>query len=132
MKFEDLLYTYEWQLDYVKRMSKPESLSFYKKTEEYLRGYKAACNRWFEEMKSECEDFNPRIEKTTEENRRENGDLLIGYLNYRGERIPVYNDDYGQQLYIIYENEVISGGCYNLFPEYDFCYSIDLKKDKIE
>ena len=132
MKFEDLLYVYESQLAYVERMMEPNTLSFYKKTEEYFKGYKAACFKWFEEMKLECEDFEPQIEKVDTKIKRENGDLLIGYLNYRGEQIPVYDDDQGQQMYIIYNGEVIPGGSYNLFPEYDFCYSIDLKKDNIE
>jgi hypothetical protein len=132
MKFEDLLYVYESQLAYVERMMEPNTLSFYKKTEEYFKGYKAACFKWFEEMKLECEDFKPQIEKVDTKIKRDNGDLLIGYLNYRGEQIPVYDDDQGQQIYIIYNGEVIPGGSYNLLPEYDFCYFIDLKKDNIE
>ena len=55
---------------------------------------------------------------------------VVGILEYRDELIPVYNDDYGQQEFIIYKNKEISGGSYNYFPEYTWMYEIDSYLEK--
>jgi len=130
MKFEDLLYLYEKELEYVDRMTQPDNLSFYKKTKEYYDGYRKACNKWFESLKEKCEDFIPMIKFCISEEKYNNC-LLIGHLEYRGESVPVYDDDYGQQMFIVYQDQIISGGPFNPCPEDDFCYAIDQIKDKI-
>lgn len=140
MKFEDLLKKYEQQLVYVNRMTNPDTLSFYHKTKEYWEGYLDCCFNWFERVKEECEDFKPTIREAKKEEREkykyitksENNEKewpLEGVLEYRGEAVPVYSDDDGQQLFIIFQGEEISGGCYNTQCVYDFCYMIDKIKD---
>lgn len=141
MKFEDLLNLYEHNIEYANRMMTEDCLSFYKKDKQYWIGYKIATNNWFEALKDECSDFNPKIRReiSKEEEREckyidEQGyeHTPVGMFKYRGEDVPVYLDDYGQQEYIIYEGREICGGAYNLAPEYDFCYMIDKIKDEIE
>lgn len=46
-------------------------------------------------------------------------------IEYRGETIPVYADDPGQQDFTVLRGRVISGGSYNFFPEEVFCYELD-------
>lgn len=139
MKFEDLLKEYEQQLVYVNRMTNPNTLSFYHKTKEYWDGYLNGCFHWFEKMKLECEDFNPIINQdfSGEEKEKYKYNIknnneeypLYGLLEYRGEKIPVYIDEDGQQLFAVYQEQEISGGGFNIHCEEDFCYMIDQIKD---
>ena len=134
MKFNDLLQEYENKLNYVKRMTTSDALSFYHKTKDYWDGYLKSSFDWFQQMKMLCEDFNPKVRTATEKEstKYRNADgcsSLNGILEYRGEIIPVYNDDYGQQKFAVYLGREISGGSYNFCCEYDFCYEIDYLKD---
>lgn len=142
MKFEDLLKEYEQQLVYVDRMTNPDTLSFYHKTKEYWDGYLNGCFHWFEKMKLECDDFKPGINQdfskeeedkykyNIKNNDEEDTEYpLYGLLEYREEKIPVYIDENGQQLFIVYQEQEISGGSFNIHCEEDFCYAIDQIKD---
>ncbi len=129
MTFKECLEIYEDNIQYADRMMKEECFSFYHKTKDYWCGYKAAAHKVFEEIKTMCEDFKPSIEKNETSNGKKEDQ--IGVLKYRGEEIPVYVDDSGQQLYIVYRNKAFGGGSYNANPEYDFCYYIDIIKDNI-
>lgn len=124
-----------------------ELLSIYENTEEIIKrhfekGYKSReiCKEelslnleWFWNMKTFCEDYNNVIEMknpTKTESKKykskNKGCPLCGVIHYRGIDIPVYNDDYGQQMFCILPNgELISGGAYNLWCEYDFCSTYD-------
>lgn len=47
-------------------------------------------------------------------------------LNYRGQRFPVYNDDYGQQDFIVFKEHEIR------FTYADWWYELDRLIDKID
>ena len=139
MEFIEILEKYENDIDYVNRMLSPKCLSFYKKTKEYWAGYKRAVYNWFQFMKLEC-NFKPETEEISEEESRNliyvdefnNYYFPFQWLKYRGEKIPVYSDDYGQQDFIVYKGKSFYGGSYNFESRFDFCSFIDTIKDKIE
>ena len=139
MNFKEILERYENDIEYANRMLTPDSLSFFKKTEEYWKGYKRASYKWFQDMKAEL-SFKPEVIDMTEEEKAEN--IYIDeynnyfypdqWLKYRDELIPIYVDDYGQQEFIKYKNRFFYGGSYNIYAEYDFCSFIDTVKDNID
>ncbi len=127
LTFKDLLADYEQQLAYIKRMIEPETLSFYGKTLDYWEGYFWGVFRTFEEIKIYT-DFNPHIRKATTKEEKEFlylGQPPCGVLDYRGLKIPIYDDDPGQQFFMVFEGEEFGGGAFNGYPEEDFCYLID-------
>ena len=139
MEFKEVLEKYENDISYANRMLSPDCLSFYKKTREYWLGYKRAMHTWLQFMKVEL-NFAPETEKMSKE---ESEDLIYcdefnnyfypwGWLLYRGERIPMYTDDYGQQNFIVYRGKGFYGGSFNFHDLEDFCSYIDTVKDEIE
>ena len=138
MEFKEILEKYEDDIKYADRMLEPRCLSFFKKSEDYWKGYKKACYSWFQ-MAKECVHFTPLTREADEEEKEqlkyiENDTVYepIFILLYRGEEIPVYDDDYGQQEFIIYNGEHYSGGTYNFAAVFDFCSFVDRIKDNID
>lgn len=107
MKYEDLIYYYEEELDYIKRHRDHQLTS-----KEVLTGRYLALRSIFRKLKNyECEDF-PKIKNNK--------------FNYRNFEVDVLADDPGQQLYIKLPNgKEIGGGTYNLSPEDIFSEAID-------
>lgn len=140
MEFKEILKKYEDDINYADRMLEPKCLSFFKKSEDYWKGYKQACYSWFQLMK-QFTSFVPQTRIPTEEEKQ---DYLHWWsvtdttqepdriLEYRGETVPIYFDDYGQQEILIYKNEYCPGGAFNSMAEYDFCTFIDRIKDNID
>lgn len=58
-------------------------------------------------------------------------DDKAGSLDYRGYHVDFYFDDPGQQVYAVFENEVISFGSYNDNWEDDMKWIIDERLDVI-
>ena len=58
-------------------------------------------------------------------------DDKAGSLDYRGFHVDFYFDDPGQQVYAVFENEVISFGSYNENWEDDMKWIIDERLDVI-
>lgn len=54
---------------------------------------------------------------------------LCSVIFYRDHEIPCYNDDYGQQVFAVYNGETWSGGAYNFDYAKDFCSMLD---DRLE
>jgi hypothetical protein len=139
MSFEEILERYENDINYANRMLKPESLSFFKKTVDYWKGYKRASFKWFQDMKLEL-NFIPETQKLIKEESHEyiyvdefnNYYFPYKLLLYRQEKIPVYSDDYGQQDFIVYKGKAFYGGPYNFCADNDFCSFVDTIKDDIE
>ena len=138
MEFKEILGRYENDIEYANRMLEPKSLSFFKETKEYWQGYKRASFKWFQYMKNKIEFF-PETQAMTEDEKIDNiyVDAFNNYyyphqwLYYRGEKVPVYSDEYGQQDFILYQGKECYGGAYNFCPECDFCAFIDEIKDGI-
>ena len=139
MEFNEILEKYEDDINYANRMLTPKCLSFFKESEDYWKGYKKACFAWFQAMK-QYTDFKPLVREATEEEKKKfiyhQGETGFGpepdkVMGYRGEIVPIYFDDYGQQEVAIFEGEIIPGGAFNTMAYYDFCFVIDRIKDKI-
>ena len=54
---------------------------------------------------------------------------LVSIIFYHNEEIPVYDDDYGQQVFAEWDGEEWSGGSYNLCYAEQFCEQLDLTID---
>lgn len=129
MKYEDLLETYEDKLDWVRRQR-----SHAENPSDYWDGVQIGLLSMYQQLLP-LTDFKPMTEKPTEEESKklvdpETGDKPYAMLVYRGERVPVYLDDYGQQDYMIYRSEVYGGGAYNFNSLFDFCCIIDYMLDE--
>ena len=91
---------------------------------------------WFSDIAYFCRTFTIRKDdEITQEERDEyeplgkndNGYVmdLIYIIDYRGQKIPVFCDDYGQQDICWFAGEWWGGGAYNFNPENDFCSFAD-------
>ena len=54
---------------------------------------------------------------------------LIGLLHYRGVTVPMYNDDYGQQVFAKWNGREVSGGAYNPYYCEEFVMELDREID---
>ena len=59
---------------------------------------------------------------------------LCSVILYRDHEIPCYDDDYGQQVFAIYNGQEWAGGAYNFYYELDFCFMLDhiLEKEQLD
>lgn len=133
--------TYEWLLSSLERTK-----DLYEKLPEgYLLGYKKALFDFFQETRAlniksadypEIERNKAKMEALIKEHniqiKEDKNFPVCGIMSYRGEYIPVYDDDSGQQEFIIYNDKEICGGSYNLYPQEVFCQEIDEIKDNID
>ena len=63
--------------------------------------------------------------------RKDDMEEVVDSLDYRGEHVDFYMDDYGQQFYTVYDGGEISFGSYNNNYKEDMKYVIDRKLDVI-
>ena len=54
---------------------------------------------------------------------------LCGLLEYRGQVVPMYDDDYGQQVFAIFRGRDLVGGAYNMWYCDSFIDEIDYALD---
>jgi len=54
---------------------------------------------------------------------------LCGLLEYRGQVVPMYDDDYGQQVFAVFRGRDLVGGTYNLLYCESFMSEIDYALD---
>lgn len=54
---------------------------------------------------------------------------LCGLLEYRGQVVPMYDDDYGQQVFAVFRGRDIAGGAYNMEYYDSFINEIDYVLD---
>lgn len=90
--------------------------------------------RWFQTIVSPydvCEKFyldEEEVKKVCEENEERPRDYIYSLI-YRGIRIDVFIDDYGQQEYAIFKinntSHTTYGGSYNTYPWDNFCDEVD-------
>lgn len=66
------------------------------------------------------EIFRENMDKSDVEKYDADG-TLRSIIYYRGEEIPCYDDDYGQQVYAKIRGADVSGGAYNLDYALTFC-----------
>lgn len=123
MTFEKLLRIHEGNLAWIKRQMAAADTEIEKSR---WQGATAMEGVWFGQLKSECDDYDPTqwTESATEEDKVAfsfDGAKPEMMLTYRGHKLPMYSDDYGQCYFTRIGDAVWSGGAYNLMPEYDFC-----------
>lgn len=135
MTFKELTDVYTDALSYANRMMSKECLSFYKKTKNYWEGYKYSAYKMYGIMKCTCSDYRPTIQYMDNDATYcdTNGNIYkaCGVLSYREEIYDIFCDECGQQVFTICRGQVISGGSFNLVPEYDLCDEIDRIIDNI-
>lgn len=91
---------------------------------------RAEFSAWFDINLYEYQDARGyTLRKPTAEDRKQYdnqpGFPLHAILIYRNHEIPMYDDDAGQQVFAIYNNETISGGAYNLSYCETFANTLD-------
>lgn len=115
MKFNELLEVYEYWVDtYVSKQER---------TNESCTKQIEGIFSMFEMLKLSCDDYNeiinprPVNEEEHEEFKlvEENGEPLevSNIIEYRGGKIPLYFDDYGQQVFVVINNKEYGMGGYN-------------------
>ena len=123
MKFDDILGFYQFNLSNIKVFKERK---FY--SEDYIEGMIRQNFSWFEAMAMQCpsryQEVLVKDGEDVEDYRFEN-QLPLKFILYRGEKIPVYDDDYGQQDFAVIRGKVISGGAYNFMAAEDFVYYMD-------
>lgn len=91
----------------------------------------------------DCEDLNNiRIKKASKREKNqlsyietdEKGKQYMikpyGCMKFNGKKYGVFDDDYGQCIYIRINGESYSGGTYNLYPESEFLYLLIKNMEK--
>lgn len=54
---------------------------------------------------------------------------LCGLLDYRGQVVPMYDDDHGQQVFAVFRGRDLAGGTYNMWYCDSFISEIDYALD---
>lgn len=124
MKFYELLSQYETMLNILSIHQQRD-----RKPVDWLLGAHWSNSIWFRELKSICEDF-PKMETLTESESehyidRETKEKASFKLKYRDKIIPIWADDFGQQFYAIYEDNLFITGPYPSCPEIILSDQID-------
>lgn len=120
MKFNDLLDEYCYCLT---------SYDFKEeRTKESMQNQRVAIHRFFQSLKYKCDDYyeitKPRTPNDEEkekfkyivrddENKIDIVYDLIYIIDYRGVKLPIYNDDYGQCMFTVIDRKEYSMGTYN-------------------
>ena len=123
MTFEKLLKIHEGNLAWIKRQTAVADTEIEKS---YWLGAAAMERARFNQLKPECDDYDPAqwTEPATEEDKTDfsfDGIKPEMMLTYRGRKLPIYVDDYGQCYFTRLGDTVWSGGTYDARPECDFC-----------
>lgn len=135
MEFKDLLDLYLDNLDKIKIY---ETNNKYSK--EYLEGYYSGIKETYKNSKRYFEDvivIRRPNEKEEKEYQLKEGDIiydLFELIEYRDNLIPVYLDDYGQQLFCKIKDIEIPGGSFSTNPEIYFtdCYDEIVDNEKFD
>lgn len=86
-----------------------------------------------------CEDLNSiKIKKASKREKKkfsyteEDGKIIkpYGYMEFNDKKYGVFDDDYGQCIYIRINGESYSGGTYNAYPETEFFYLLIKNMEK--
>ena len=126
MNFKSLLENYEEVIELAKIQKRRKDAP---KGVEYWNAFIDGAFHLFQNMKYEI-GFEPEVEYPTEEEKQKYylqkyKEYPFAILNYRGQEVPIYIDDYGQQEYMVFQGKEYSGGAYNFECRKDFCCIID-------
>lgn len=139
MTFDELFDEYKHLLDWINRRTAPNALEFYGETKEQWSHAKQAIFFMFEHLRGYVENGYPNLENCLSYGGIENyppykinDDYecpVVALLNYREETFPVYDDDAGQQNFIVVNGSEISVD--GLGGSYDWYFEVDKVIDKI-
>lgn len=122
MKFNELLDTYEVFISRCRRLRQQLD-------SQELHGYLQGVVSMFRNLKLYCDDYQLQVRPVQKgENFKKKlaeGVELEGVLDYRDYHIPIYCDDYGQQIIGYWEGKELPGGSYNMAGEYDIADQFD-------
>lgn len=134
MTFKNLFSEYQDTLDWIERMKSLKDVLHKQDVEYDWKMSKLVAFQMFQHLRHYIDDGEPKIEDCLTTDGVENYPPKIydnGYecpvialLHYRGETYPVYNDDYGQQDFIVIDDKDIPiqglGGVYDWYNEIDY------------
>lgn len=136
MEIQKIIDIFEETIDYTKLLRPFVT----KKNKEFNKGFISGKFRLFENLKLSCTDLDTLIKDPTDEDKKEfyymtRDDInkidivweLIGILEYRNCRIPIYLDEYAQTYFMRYKGDDRSSGNFNALKDaiYEFTYIID-------
>ena len=136
MLHQTLYDIYLTRLAYIERRMQDDVLEFYGEEKRDWKHAKEIAFQMYEALRYEGEDpgYPTSVVKPDEPiPPYKIGDTefpCIGVLKYRGEDIPVYNDDYGMRDFIVYQGREITHDSFGLSA--DWYYEVDRIKDKID
>lgn len=99
-------------------------------TDEEMYTHRSMNRRWFSLIYSHVRPWYETQREALEQELIDKYDTdpkfpLCGIIFYHGEELPVYDDDYGQQVFTRWKDCEWSGGCYNLMYAELFCEELD-------
>ena len=125
MKFEDVLAIYE---SYLFRIRRYKRSGYY--SQEYLDGMRIQNLNWFRDIVLDNDLVGWRRIDVDLSKFIYEGQEPLYVIIYRDVLIPIYNDEYGQQVFAVIGGKEFSGGAYNSFPEDYFTYEADKLLEK--
>ena len=125
MNFEDALAIYE---SYLFRIRRYQKSGYY--SQAYLDGMRSQNLSWFRDIVLDQDLVGWKRVDVDLSQFVYDGNEPLYVISYRGKLIPVYNDDYGQQVFAVINGKEFSGGAYNLYPEDYFTYQVDKLLEK--
>lgn len=136
MKHNELLSEYERQLEWVNIRTKEKTLEFYGEDASAWKHAKEIAFHMYENLRYLCEDGAGFPTSLTQPKRRipaykhgKNKFPCVGVVEYRRETIPVYSDDYGMRLFMVYQGHEITYD--SIGGMTDWYFEVDRYKDKI-
>ncbi len=126
LKFRQLLIDYLDNCINIKQKMNRKGLS--ENDKNFLEGQRHQNLLDFKRMKyyyiDEDEMFTSRLstEKDSKKYKIKGDYPLVEIFEYRGQIVPVYFDDYGQQMFAIYKGKELPGGAYEAQP---YCWLSD-------
>ena len=123
MNFKEIEEQYNYSLDVLKTRKKRGVY-----TDKQVSAITTELRSFFRNLRYACDDSY--VMRFLEEHEKELyidcGNKASFIFEYRDRTFPVFTDDAGQQLYLVYNEDIsISGGAFNTEPEFVFADSLD-------
>ena len=135
---EQLFNLYQNKLDWINRRLEPKTLEFYNETAEAWKHAKEIVFDWYQDMRyyvedgipdeKDCFDYSSKLIAAYKPYKDQFP--CCGILTYRGQKWPIYTDDYGCQDFIVMEDDNQIPVC-NMAGCLDWYYELDKIIDKI-
>ena len=136
MTKEELFEVYQTELNWISRRLEEPTLEFYKEFSDNWRHAKEVAFKMYQALRFYCTDEDVLSIDITSLNENEHVDdydqcPCIGYILYRGQRFYAYDDDPGQQIFIVVGDRTITFASFDC-PLIDWWYEADKILDGID